>query len=111
AAACAESERVGARARAEVEDGLALVQVGHRGRHAAPQRGLDGAGGSVGARLVVVQAAAEHAALAAARVGAATNLLALRRGLRRLGVAVSDNFSGLGQLSHAVSSFTASGIT
>ena len=39
--AAGADEHVGAGARAEVEHGLALVQVGDRGRHAAAQRGLD----------------------------------------------------------------------
>ena len=56
----------------------------------------DGSPADLGASLVVVQAAAEDAALAAAGEGAATALLALGRRLRRLGVAIANHFPGLG---------------
>ena len=53
---------VGAGARAEVEHGLALVQVGDRGRNAAAERGLDGRGRDalVGASAAAVERRAEH---------------------------------------------------
>ena len=111
---------VDAAAGAEVEHGLARVQVGHRGRVAAAQRGEHGGVGQLVALAVVVEAGAEQRRLL---VGddAPSAQRAASRGAASLGfggaggrgVALADGLAdvGVGQLSHAVSSSRASGRT
>ena len=53
-------QHVGAGARAEVEHRLALVQIGDRGRDAAPERCVDSGCGSAVGMLVFVERRAEH---------------------------------------------------
>jgi hypothetical protein len=103
---------------AEVEHGHAVAQLGHRGRVAAAERGLEGAGGHLVALAGGVEAGAEPLGLLAGDGGDVGAAAAVRRrrigcGARRGGVAGADAIGvrGVGQLSHAVSSCSASGIT
>ena len=70
--AAGADQHVGAGAGAEVEHGLALVEVGDRGRDAAAERGGDGGAGR-GGGLVAVERGAELVA-AADRAAAAAVL-------------------------------------
>ena len=121
----AEIEHVGAGARAEIEDRLALVEVGDGGGNAAAERGLDRRpGGRVA--LVVVEGHAEDlvavlvgrrdvrsAASDRGRGSAAAGPGALGDRGSGGGVALADPLAdvGVGQLSHADSSSSASGLT
>ena len=119
-------------ARAEVENGLALVELGHRGRVAAAERGELG---GVGKRVLVadlVEPGAERLAATrvrdvraatadAADVSAASAVDGPQQATRPLstelgrgGVALAHRLANLvlvGQLSHPLSSSSASGLT
>jgi hypothetical protein len=121
-------EDVGAGARTEVQDRLALVEIGDGGRDAAAERGLHGCGRRAG-RLVAVEGGAEDldavgVGAAQVRVGAAreravgwsaaTPAGPLGDAIGGSGVALADELADVGvlaQLSHAVSSSRASGRT
>ena len=112
-------EHVGARPGAEVEHRLALVQVGHRGGDAAPQRGRHRGLRCTDGVLAGVEVGAEH--LIGGRVGcsrrrhslgrcaaasAAGGGVAVGHPQRGVGVARADVLAQLviGQLSHVVNS-------
>ena len=119
-------QHVRAAARPEVENGLALVQIGDSGRHAAAERRLHGGvscAADVGLRI---EGSAEHlpAGLvrerdlraAAGRLGglgatAARCLLVSRGGSRGGRVALAHGITDLRHLSHSETSFSVSGTT
>src|SRR4051794_17084324 len=124
--AAGADEDVRAGTGAEVEDRLALVQFGDGGRPAAAERGLDRRGGGAGGLVAVEGGAVDLDAVgvgrahvlvdAATRGGgaAATTGRSLGDAVGGGGVALADDLADvgvLGQLSHAVSSFSASGRT
>ena len=109
-------EDVGAGARAEVEHGFALVQVGDGGRNAAAERRRDRALSGALAGLGVVEHVAE---LAASTGRAAAGFLGLAGGSRGdidrelgvAGVALAHLLAdvGVGQLGHGEGSFDVAG--
>jgi hypothetical protein len=108
--AAGADQHVGAGPGAEVEHGLALVEVGDRGGNAAAERRGDGGAGR-GGGLVAVEGGAEL--VAAPDRAAAAAFLGRGGSSGGGGVALADGLADVGcaQLSHAVSSSSASGRT
>lgn len=101
------------------------MQVGDRGRDTAAQGRLDGGRRRTGRVVVAVEHRTERDAVGCGRAAAATGAAAAALGLERPGLAAgaarglgggariagTDGFADVGQLSHADSSSSASGIT
>ena len=122
-------EHVGSGARAEIEDRLALVEVGHGGGNSAAERGLDRRPRGRVALLVVEGHAEDLVAVLVGRGDVRSAASDRGRGAAATGPgAFSDRSSGggvalanpladvgvgvcVGQLSHADSSSSASGLT